>query len=97
MLGCARAREAGRGTKFIHSFNLMSYACCRSVAMNDIREASNLEKIHTSQSIDGAKEESGVEQPRAGFWRRYRRRFGSFLFVIILALAALTLLDLLNG
>jgi len=65
--------------------------------MNDIREASNLEKIHTSQSIDGAKEESGVEQPRAGFWRRYRRRFGSFLFVIILALAALTLLDLLNG
>jgi hypothetical protein len=65
--------------------------------MNDIREASKLEKIHTSQSIDGAKEESGVEQPRAGFWRRYRRRFGSFLFVIILALAALTLLDLLNG
>ena len=65
--------------------------------MDDIREASNLEKIHTSQSIDGAKEESGVEQPRAGFWRRYRRRFGSFLFVIILALAALTLLDLLNG
>ena len=96
MLGCARAREAGRGTKFIHSFNLMSCACCRSVVMDDIREASNLEKIHTSQS-DKAKEESGVEQPRAGFWRRYRRRFGSFLFVIILALAALTLLDLLNG